>query len=130
MRVFCVDSVDVYHRDGCKENFGCGLREATVLAVPAGTIQKQTIHVHPFRWWSCNVLFVHSGDIIVYYNCVQCPALVRSCYFLPHGCHKALWVEEASHPEAVGSAFKHPATELCISLQQLSVPETNGRRIP
>lgn len=50
--------------------------------------------------------------------------------YLSHGGEEALGVEEACHPEDVGTAMLHPAAELCISLQQLCVPEPQRRRLP
>ena len=50
--------------------------------------------------------------------------------YLSHGREESLWIEESSHPKCFGPALKYPCPELLISLQQLRVPEANGRRVP
>jgi hypothetical protein len=49
---------------------------------------------------------------------------------LSHSGEEALWVEEASHPETVGSAVEAPSVELLVSFNELSEPETNSARLP
>ena len=83
-----------------------------------------------FSWWCCYIFLHHFSHFVVDDDAVEGPALVSSGHLLPHGRDEALRVEEAGHPEAVGSTLKHPATELSVSLQQLSVPKTNRGRVP
>ena len=128
--ILCVHSIDMHNWDGSEEHFGGGLSEAAVLTIPTSTIQEQAKHVDTLCWWSGDVVLVHARHIVVHHHRVQGPALVCPRHLLPHGRHKALWVEEARHPEAAGPAIKHPATELSVSLQQLSVPETDGGGVP
>ena len=42
---------------------------------------------------------------------------------LSHGGEEALWVEEAGHPEGVGSTVKAPRVELVVALDHLREPE-------
>lgn len=45
---------------------------------------------------------------------------------LSHGCKEALWVEEACHPEAVGTSLEDPGLKLTVSLQKLGEPEAKS----
>ena len=49
---------------------------------------------------------------------------------LSHGGEEALRVEEARHPEGVGTAVEAPAVELVVSLDQLREPEAQRARVP
>ena len=50
--------------------------------------------------------------------------------YLSHSSQESLGVEESSHPESVRSPIKTPRVELCVSLDQLSKPETQCRGLP
>lgn len=53
-----------------------------------------------------------------------------SCVYLSHGCQEALWVEEACHPEAVGTPFKDPSPELPVPIEQFCEPEAQSAGDP
>lgn len=125
-----VDGIDVDHGEKGEEDLGRGFDEFAVAAVPACTVQEQTVHVDTF-WRRATDVFLHeSCHVIVEYHAVQGPALVGSGDLLPHGSQEALWIEEAGHPEDVRSTLKTPGVELGIPLDQVSEPETKGRRLP
>lgn len=125
-----VDGKDVHDGNLDEKYFWCGLDQLAVSLVPASTIQVQSIHVDPLGRGACYLLSHHLGHLVVDNDAVQGPPLVGPRHLLSHGRHKPLGVEEPRHPETAGAAFKHPATELGVSLQQLCVPETNGGGIP
>ena len=120
--------VDYWNLD--KQDFQGRLNQAAVSFVPACTIQVQTVYVDPFLGGTGDVLFHHLGYLIVDNDAVQGPPLVCPRHFLSHGRHETLGVEEASHPETVGTTFEDPAAKLCVPLQQLCVPETNSGGVP
>ena len=43
---------------------------------------------------------------------------------------RTLWIEESSHPEAVGSTLKQPGMELLITIQKICEPESKSCRFP
>ena len=88
------------------------------------------MHVHTLSGWGRHFLLDHLGDIVVQDYRVQSPPLVSSGDLLPHGGEEALWVEETSHPEHVGSPGEDPSMELSIPLQQFSEPETKSGGLP
>ena len=49
---------------------------------------------------------------------------------LSHGGEESLRVEEARHPEGLGSAAEQPHLQLRVPLQQLREPETQRARVP
>ena len=49
---------------------------------------------------------------------------------LSHGGEESLGVEEAGHPERVGSPIKAPRVELSVAVNQLREPETQRARVP
>ena len=77
-----------------------------------------------------NVLLHHASDLIVEYDGIEGPSLVRTSDFLTHGCEEALWVEESSHPEAGWSSVEEPRAELVVAVQEVSEPESEGGRLP
>ena len=99
--VISIDSVEVYHGEGCEQDLGLRLHQLAALAVPACSVQVQSVHIYAFKGWGQHFLFHHLCDIIVEDNRIQCPALMCSCHFLPHCSQEALGVKEASHPEYV-----------------------------
>ena len=125
-----VHSKDVHHWNLNEQHFGGGLYQSVVPPVPACPVQEQSEHIHPFVRGAGDVLLAHLGEVIVDHHTVQGPALVGSGHLLSHGRHKTLRIEKAGHPEGGGSSIKHPGSELSVSLQQLSVPETNGGGVP
>jgi len=49
---------------------------------------------------------------------------------LSHGRQESLRVKKPCHPKHIGSSFKTPASELTVSFQQFSVPESQRGGFP
>ena len=119
-----VDCIQVDHRERGEEHLGRWLHQTTALAVPASTIQVQSIHIHSLWRWVGHIFPHHTGHVIVQQHRVECPALVSASHLLSHGCQEALRIEEASHPEHVRPGLEDPAGELAVPLQQFCEPES------
>ena len=50
--------------------------------------------------------------------------------YLSHSGEESLSVKESSHPEGVGPTIEAPAVELCVAVNQLREPETQGTGVP
>ena len=50
--------------------------------------------------------------------------------YLSHSSEESLSVEESSHPESVGTTIEAPGVELCVAVNQLREPETQGTGVP
>jgi len=81
------------------------------------------------RWWR-DVFFRQLRYVIIKYNSIQSPAFVSSCNLLTHRRQKALWVEEACHPEHVRTTIKQPAGELRVPVKEVREPESDCSRLP
>ena len=76
--------------------------------------------------WARYVLLGVLGDIIVQYNRVESPSLVRPCHLLPHSRQESLRIEEPSHPEDMWPTMEDPREKLTVAFDKLSEPEAES----
>lgn len=66
------------YRHHFKQDFGLGVDESTVPAVPTGSIQIQPIDVDTFLWWHRDVILHPLGHFVAQNHAVQGPAFVST----------------------------------------------------
>ena len=60
-----VDSVEVDDRERSEKDLGWWFHEATALAIPACSVQVQTIHIHTLCWRLGHIFLHHTSHVVV-----------------------------------------------------------------
>lgn len=77
------------HRHHLKEDFGFGVDELAVAAVPSPSLQVQAIDIHSLCWGLGDVVLHPLGHLVAQHHTVQGPALV--------GSSDLLWMRKPIH---------------------------------
>ena len=60
-----IDSIQVDHWKGSEEHLSWRLCQTTAFTIPASSVQVEPIDIHSLWWRLGNILFHHSGHIVV-----------------------------------------------------------------
>ena len=125
-----IDGIDVNDRHGLVQNLRPRLHELPCPLVEVGPLHEESVYVDPLGRMLVDLVLAVPGDQVLGDHTVQGPALVGASHLLLHGREEALGIEEARHPEDLGSAPVTPGPELSVSLNKLSEPEAESGARP